>query len=93
MTSMDHIPHAAWRRYRFQANIADPRPVKFPPPGPWWCTGTSDTYSIVVAYLPPNESLTDWWPEAAQIESTEHDEIQFSSRFPRPDWYVEVTAK
>lgn len=28
-----------WVRYRFHANPDDYRPVKFPPPGPCWCTG------------------------------------------------------
>lgn len=45
-----------WMRLRFQANADDPRPVTFPPPGPWWCTGYAgdDSYAIVVAYLPNN---------------------------------------
>jgi hypothetical protein len=28
-----------WIRYRFHANADDYRPVKFPPPGPYWCSG------------------------------------------------------
>lgn len=79
-----------WRRYRFRANEDDMRPVKWPPPGPWWCTGYGDGYAIVVAYLPPQSNLADYWPEATAVEFTEEDELSFSDRFPEPDWWKEL---
>jgi hypothetical protein len=65
------------------------RPVRFPPPGPWWCSGFEafDAYAIVIAYLRPEDSVTDWWPEASHIDSEPCDRIIFTDRFPRPDWY------
>lgn len=76
-----------WRRYRFHANLDDPRPVKFPPPGPWWCSGQGDDYAIVIAYLPRNAKLKQFWPEASEVEFTDEDEITFTDRFPKPDWW------
>lgn len=82
-----------WERHRFKANLEDSRPVKFPPPGPWWETGFGDDYSIVVAYLPYGEPVTNWWPEARDIESEITNEILYTSRFPKPDWYKETSMK
>jgi hypothetical protein len=59
-----------WNCHRFQANLEDPRPMTFPPPGPYWITGEGEDYAIVVAYLPPDKHPSDpqFWPEAAEIE-------------------------
>jgi len=76
-----------WRRYRFHANLEDSRPVKFPPPGPWWESGFGDDCSIVIAYLPQNVELKEFWPEASKVEFTNETEISFSDRFPRPTWW------
>lgn len=76
-----------WRRYRFSANLDDSRPVKFPPPGPWWETGFGDDCATVVAYLPPQTNLREFWPEAANVEFTEESEIVFTSRFQKPKWW------
>jgi hypothetical protein len=97
---------AKWIRYRFHANPDDYRPVKFPSPGPYWCTGyggsrdsTSEEadddetfpfgYSVVVAYLPPGVELTEYWPEASDVDREEKDEILYTSRFPKPSWFEE----
>lgn len=85
--SLDPVVMPRWHRYRFHANEDDPRPVKFPPPGPWWHTGSGDGYAIVVAYLPPKANLTDYWPEAAEVDYTEENELTFTDRFPKPDWW------
>jgi len=77
-----------WERHRFKANLDDPRPVKFPPPGPYWVSGEGDDYSIVVAYLPLREPVTHWWPEARDIDSEVRDEITFTDRFPKPEWWA-----
>jgi hypothetical protein len=74
------------KRHRFHANEDDYRPIKFPPPGPYWCTGSGEGFSVVVAYLPDEEKVTDWWPEATNVESTT-EEIKFSDRFAKPEWW------
>lgn len=76
-----------WERHRFKANLDDPRPVKFPPPGPWWCSGEGDGYSIVVCYLPYRVSVLEYWPEARDIDSEVRDKITYTDRFPKPDWF------
>lgn len=75
-------------RARFMANSEDYRPVKFPPPHPWWCTGyTGDgSYSIVVAYADDVNQIFEYWPEAKDIDSKEVSEYVFTDRFPKPDW-------
>lgn len=76
-----------WNRHRFKTTSADdPRPVTFPPPGPWWCCGYAgdDSYAIVVCYLPPGEDVRTYWPEAFDIDTEGREEIVFTSRFPRP---------
>lgn len=80
-----------WQRHRFHADGNDPRPVKFPPPGPWWCSGYAfdESYSVVVAYLPYGTDVTQWWPEATAIETSDADSPKYSERFPRPDWWHE----
>lgn len=79
-----------WKRHRFHANPDDYRPVKFPPPGPYWCSGEAGdgSYSIVVAYLPRDVDVRDWWPEATEIEATEERKIVFSDRFAKPAWWT-----
>lgn len=76
-----------WLRCRFKANEHDYRPIVFPPPGPFWCTGYGDDFSIVVAYVKTIEQVTEFWPEASDIDSEECDEITYTDRFPRPSWY------
>jgi len=38
-------------RVRFHTDEEDYRPLKFPPPGPYWCTGEGDGYWTIVAYV------------------------------------------
>jgi hypothetical protein len=83
-----------WTRYRFHANYDDFRPVKFPPPGPYWCSGTSaygdddpSRYSIVIAYLPQKSKLTEFWPEASEIDSEITESILYTDRFQKPEWW------
>lgn len=77
---------AEWMRHRFRANVDDPRPILWPPPGPFWITGESDTHATVVAYLPKGMSPSDLtlWPEAEDVDSTPAPNgPEFSGRFPR----------
>lgn len=74
-------------RYRFHANEDDWRSVVWPPVGPCWCTGYGDGYSVVVAYASSEDDIKRQWPEASDIDVTEDVPIQFSERFPKPDWW------
>jgi len=76
-------------RIRAEVNHDDPRPVDFPPPGPYWVTGSAgdDSYTVIVAYLENQNQLTEYWPEAKITSKKEVEEIQYTDRFPKPDWY------
>jgi hypothetical protein len=79
----------AWIRYRFTSTHDDYRPVTFPPPGPYWCTGYDpDEHAILVAYLRPNDVVTDYWPDAIAIEGQPQDSVTYTTRFQRPQWYT-----
>lgn len=77
-----------WVWTRFRADEDDYRPVKFPPPGPYWCSGYGDGYSIVVAYLRPGDDVKEWWPEASAVDTKDIPEIKFAGRFPKPYWWT-----
>lgn len=75
-------------RVRFHVDEEDYRPVKWPPPGPYWCSGGGDGYSIVVAYVETVKQLKQFWPEADHIDvMNENVPITFSDRFAKPDWW------
>ncbi len=74
-------------RVRFFANPDDYRPIKWPIKHPYWCSGYTDDFSVMIAYADTIDEIKELWPEA-KIESVEeHDEIVFSERFPKPSWY------
>jgi hypothetical protein len=74
-------------RVRFYANADDYRPVKFPPPGPYWCSGYTDDSSVMIAYLPKKSDLHEYWPEALVDEWYGQEPIEFTDRFSKPDWW------
>ena len=83
-----------WIRYRFLANLEDYRPVKWPALGPYWKSGEWDQFATMIAYIPRQESpvgtellLRRYWPEAADLDIQERDEITFTERFPCPEWW------
>lgn len=81
-----------WIRYRFKTeSVADWRPVVFDPRFPYWCSGVAgdDSYATIVAWLPGAEPLKKYWDDAFDVESTEHDEITFTDRFPKPNYFTE----
>jgi hypothetical protein len=86
-----------WKRYRFYTkSVDDPRPLKFNPKFPWWCSGyggdanaEDGEYAVVVAYLPHNEPLFKYWNDAFEVDFTREDEITFSDRFSKPDYFEE----
>lgn len=79
-------------RVRFMANVEDYRPIKFPPPHPWWCTGYTahDGNPIIVAYADDKEYIFEFWPEATELDIIEDvEEYCFTGRFPEPAWFTE----
>lgn len=74
-------------KYRFQTrSIDDYRPLIFNPKYPWWCSGTSEDSATIIAYLPESESLATYWDDAFDVD-VRTEEITFSDRFPKPDYY------
>lgn len=74
-------------RVRFHANPDDYRPINWPVKHPYWCTGYGDDYSIVVAYADDEAEILANWPEATHIDAEQVDGYNFTSRFPKPDWF------
>jgi len=85
-----------YERHRFKTSADDYRPVAFPPPGPYWCSGYTLNenleygHAIIVAYLPKGEPLATWWPDASDVDTEERESITFTSRFPKPEWWLEI---
>lgn len=81
-------------RARFRANYPDYRPVKWPVPHPYWCSGSAgdDSYAIVIAYADDLAQVLELWPEATHVEAEEVDGYEFSDRFPRPKWFAGDSA-
>lgn len=81
------------KRIRFFVDIVrvkeDYRPLYWPYPHPYWCSGESATHFILVAYAESEEQLKQFWPEAEQIDIMESDltEYTFTGRFAKPDWF------
>ncbi len=94
----------AWRRYRFRSWSADdPRPVTLPPPGPFWISGygyagiEQREFATVIAYLPGDSSdeIEHFWPDSDGsawdgYDFQWRDEIAFTGRFPKPDWWPAI---
>jgi hypothetical protein len=76
-------------KIRFETPHDDYRPVNWSPPYPFWKTGiSSNDDPIIVAYLDSNEQLYEYWPDAKNVSSVEEvDEINFTDRFQKPDWW------
>lgn len=81
-----------YKRYRFYTkSVEDYRPLVFNPSYPWWCSGFAgdESYAVIVAYLPIAEDIYKYWDDAYNIDYEEYDEITFTDRFPKPDYYIE----
>lgn len=77
-------------RFIVEAAEDDYRPVKFPPPGPYWCTGWAPNGTIIVAYLETEDQIKEYWPDVIEISFIqEREDITFTDRFPKPDWWNE----
>jgi len=78
-------------RIRFKIAEEDYRPIKFPPPYPYWCSGYDpDDKAILIAFADNLEQLYEYWPDAEEPDATEEDEIHYTDRFPKPDWYIHL---
>lgn len=80
-------------RIRFKANEDDPRPVNWPIKHPYWITGYGDRYSVIVSYADSKQYILDNWPEAKELEIESVEGYVFTSRFPKPDWFVSTPQK
>jgi len=83
-----------WKRYRFKTYaVKDNRPLIFNPKFPWWCSGYGEEgkkeVSIIICFLPKDEDLLKYWDDAFDIEFTEEETITFTSRFSKPEYFVE----
>ena len=92
LRSLEVNPAAKWVRYRFVEESGETRPYLFSPRAPYWCSGyDSNDNPIIVAWLPEGESVERVWCKPVDI--TEYETVDaptFTSRFPRPSWYVEA---
>lgn len=82
-----------WAKAWFACSQEDYRPLHFPPPGPFWHTGTTGSAHepTVLAYIPNvpvrEQLLLHYWPDAHQIAWGAEDSIRFTDRFPQPSWW------
>jgi hypothetical protein len=85
-------------RIRFLANADDYRPIKWPYPHPFWCSGYGGFnkdweagFAIVIAYADNVDQVKEFWPEAQFPEEQsfiqEKEKYEFSGRFPCPEWF------
>jgi len=81
-----------WKRYRFKTkSVDDYRPLVFNAKYPWWCSGEAGdgSHAVIIAYLPKEENLLKYWDDAFDIDVEDREKIEFTSRFPKPDYYKE----
>lgn len=83
-----------WKRYRFKTRAKDFRPIIFNPKYPWWNSGSGidakGNFSMIVAYLPFNEDLHEYWDDAEDVDFSEENEIKFTQRFDKPSYYEQT---
>ena len=78
----------AYIKCRFKTYSKDYKPLIYNPKYPYWCTGHGEDYSIFIAYLPIGASLFQYWDDAFDIEAIITESIEFTDRFPRPNWFI-----
>jgi len=88
ITDVDPYIKFKWKRYHMVAKSEHSHPTSFPPPGPFWQEPVEgETGSVyLVAYLPLNEPIDKWWPNAVIKEVEEKERIQYAL-FPKPNWW------
>lgn len=79
-----------WKRYRLKTkSIEDYRPLIFNPKYPWWCSGESEDYAVIIAFFPEDENIFKYWDDAFDVEFTTCKNIEFTDRFQKPKYFVE----
>lgn len=84
------------KRVRFkisrEACGGDPRPMVWDARYPYWCDEMTAKDYIFVAYCENYDQLHEGWPEFTQKSVcyyTDDAEIEFTNRYPRPEWWVD----
>lgn len=80
-------------RCRFKQPTDDPRPVNWPIKHPYWISGEGWDYHIVIAYADDEAEILLNWPEAIDLDSEPAVRYNFTSRFPKPEWFEGAEAK
>lgn len=44
------------------------------------------SHVIIICYLPENEDLKKYWDDAYDIEYSSYNDIEYTDRFPKPEW-------
>jgi len=65
----------------------DYRPISWPIKYPYWVSGENEESFIIVTYCENKNEIIELWPEAHDIELEKVDNVEFSGRFPKPEWY------
>lgn len=75
-------------RFYMPISVGDYRPISWPIPHPFWCSGESEDAFIIVAYADNTDQILQLWPEAYDLDVMDEDaaEYTFTSRFPKPNW-------
>lgn len=81
-------PWMPWIRGRFEVEGGS-WPVKWPPPGPFWITGSGEgALNRVIAWVKDLDQVLEFWPNAVpSIDYECSSEIRFTDEFPRPPWW------
>lgn len=76
-------------RARFTVPCDDYRPMRWPIKHPYWCTGSHDGGSILVAYADDEAEILANWPDAIDIDVHKRDvnDCGFTDRFAEPEWF------
>lgn len=91
----DDLYRPLWMRVRFRVRHDDPRPVIWPPPGPYWWTGSGkdkdgNSVNVIVAYTKDPDKLKEFWPEMGEMSfSSAPEPVRWFDRFPKPDWIID----
>lgn len=86
-----------WVRYIFKIpSVKDFSPIHFDPRYPWWqvkvnmqLTMLPVKYILLMAYLPTDCSLTEYWADAFDVQMQFCESVEFSPRFPKPEYFIE----
>jgi hypothetical protein len=84
-----------WFRVRFYSHDPDPRPVSWPPPGPYWNSGTGEDkdgndVQIIIVYTKEPNKLKEYWPEGRNFDCPLSPEpVRWHDLFPKPDWVID----